>query len=89
MVTAPMSSHSRLTAAQISFWALVSATANEGVSREDLANKVNEAVTRGRTVVIGGDGQLDYSDQVRPEDTGQPADTTLPGHAQPPKETES
>jgi hypothetical protein len=65
------------------------ATSNEGASREELANKIQEAVTRGRTVVIGGDGQLDYSDQVRPEDTGQPENKTLPGHAQPPKDTGS
>jgi Domain of unknown function (DUF6973) len=65
------------------------ATANPGASPEELANKIHEAVTRGRTVVIGGDGQLEYSDQIRPEDTGQPANTTLPGHPQPGKDTGS
>ncbi len=65
------------------------ATANPGVSAEELANKVQDAVRQGRTVVIGGDGQLDYSDQVRPEDTGQPENKTLPGHPQPEKKTGS
>ncbi|GIH08229.1 hypothetical protein Rhe02_62960 [Rhizocola hellebori] len=65
------------------------ATANSGASAEELANKIQEAVSRGRTVVIGSDGQLDYSDQVRPEDTGQPSDTTLPGHPQPGRNTGS
>ena len=65
------------------------AMANPGASPEELANKVQEAVRQGRTVVIGGDGQLDYSDQIKTEDTGQPENKTLPGHPQPEKKTGS
>lgn len=65
------------------------AVANPDVSPEELADKVQEAVRQGRTVVIGGDGQLDYSDQIRTEDTGKPENTTLPGHPQPGKQTDS
>jgi len=61
------------------------AVANPDASPKELADKIQEAVRQGRTVVIGGDGQLDYSDQVRPEDTGQPENRTLPGHPQPKK----
>jgi len=32
---------------------------------------------------------LRFSDQIRPEDTGEPADVTLPGHPQPKKPTDS
>ncbi|MFC6015423.1 DUF6973 domain-containing protein [Plantactinospora solaniradicis] len=65
------------------------AVANPDTSPQELADKVQEAVQQGRTVVIGGDGQLDYSDQVRTEDTGKPGDQTLPGHPQPEKKTGS
>ncbi|MEO3925398.1 hypothetical protein ABGB07_16235 [Micromonosporaceae bacterium B7E4] len=65
------------------------ALANPGVSPEVLADRVQEAVQQGRTVVIGRDGKLDYSDQLTIPDTGQPANTTLPGHPQPQKKTGS
>jgi hypothetical protein len=65
------------------------AVANPDASPEELADKVQQAVRQGRTVVIGGDGELDYSDQIRPEETGDPARRTLPGHPQPGKPTGS
>lgn len=65
------------------------ALANPDASPKELADRVQEAVQQGRTVVIGGDGQLRFSDQIRPEDTGEPADVTLPGHPQPKKPTDS
>lgn len=52
-------------------------------SPEDLARYVREAVEGGRTVVLDGDGNLAYSDQVPLEQTGEPAPGTLPGHPQP------
>ncbi|HYN92688.1 MAG TPA: hypothetical protein VES42_02430 [Pilimelia sp.] len=59
------------------------AVANPDASPEELANLVRDAVDQGRTVVIGQDGELAYSDQVRPEDTGAPTAGVLPGHPQP------
>ena len=59
------------------------AVAHPDASPEELARHVREAVDSGRTVVIDADGNLAYSDQVRPEDTGEPAPGTLPGHPQP------
>lgn len=53
-------------------------------SPDELARYVREAVDGGRAVVLDSSGDLAYSDQVRPEDTGQPSDRTLPGHPQPP-----
>jgi hypothetical protein len=64
------------------------AAAHPGASPEETARYIREAVDSGRTLVIDVDGNLAYSDQVRPEDTGQPGNQTLPGHPQPEK-TES
>ena len=54
-------------------------------SPAELARHIREAVESGRTVVLDGDGNLAYSDQVRPEDTGEATNETLPGHPQPEK----
>lgn len=61
------------------------AAAHPEASPEQTARYIREAVDSGRTVVIDADGNLAYSDQVRPEDTGQPGKQTLPGHPQPEK----
>ncbi|MFC7548943.1 DUF6973 domain-containing protein [Plantactinospora sp. GCM10030261] len=58
---------------------------NAALPRSKLARRVREAVDGGRTVVIDGEGDLAYSDQVPAEETGKPEDTTLPGHPQPEK----
>lgn len=61
------------------------AMAHPDATPEELARHIREAVDSGRTVVIDADGNLAYSDQVRPEETGEPSDETLPGHPQPEK----
>lgn len=60
------------------------ATSHPDASRDELARLVREAVERGDTVVVSADGtQLEYSDQIRPQDTGEPQPIFLPGHPQP------
>jgi hypothetical protein len=59
------------------------AVANPNATPEQLAGLIKDAVNQGRTVVIGPDGELEYSDQIKPEDTGKPRNVTLPGHPQP------
>lgn len=62
------------------------ARAHPGVSPEELARLVREAVERGDTVVVSSDGtRLEYSDQIRTQDTGEPQQIFLPGHPQPAK----
>ncbi len=60
------------------------ATSHPDASPEELARLVRAAVESGDTVVISSDGtQLEYSDQIRPEETGDPQKIFLPGHPQP------
>lgn len=63
------------------------AVANPDATPEKLADLIQDAVGQGRTVVIDRDGELAFSDQVRPEDTGDPKEETLPGHPQPTAES--
>jgi len=62
------------------------AAANPHATREQLSDLVAQAVREGRTVVVSNDGKtLEYSDQIRPEDTGEPEAVFLPGKPQPVK----
>jgi hypothetical protein len=61
------------------------AAAHPDATGEQLAVLIRAAVDEGRMAVIDRDGNLAYSDQVRPEDTGEPRDEQLPGHPQPKK----
>jgi hypothetical protein len=55
------------------------AVANPNASEDLLAELVGQAVADGRTVVIDGSGNLIYSDQLKLENTGRPAEVRLPG----------
>jgi hypothetical protein len=55
------------------------ALANPNASEDLLAELVGQAVADGRTLVIDGSGNLVYSDQIKLENTGKPADVKLPG----------
>lgn len=55
------------------------AMAHPNASQEELAALVEAAVRQGHTTVVGADGQLHYSDQVSPDETGHPAETPAPG----------
>lgn len=56
------------------------ALAHPGATNQFLADRVEEAVREGRTVVVGCGGRtLDFSDQITPAETGTPP----PGHTLP------
>ncbi|MEE4022961.1 hypothetical protein V1Y59_07730 [Gordonia sp. PKS22-38] len=54
------------------------AEANPDASAEELADLIAAEVSDGRTIVIGGDGAIDWSKNVKVGETGQPGTVGVP-----------